>query len=177
MLNLALVQTRLGQFWVLWLGTLALTLLLVGGGSLLPGVRLAQVADLVLPPMFTVLVAAAVAFVVMTLLSPQTGLTKAVLVVSGLLLALPLLWAPVLGAGIAAAVAGVSIEYSAAYAQFRIVTSRLIYPLVELASPGSPLSPVWAVFQAFSTVVGFVAALAQVWSMLRRLSRPMEPAD
>ncbi len=168
MLNGALVYKRFGQYGALWLGALMLALGLIGGGRLLTHAPLAQVADAVLPVLFLLLTAALAAFAILTLAARETAATKAVLIVGGALLALPLLWAPVLGAVAAAAIAGAAIEYSRAYAQFRIAVSHLIFPLVQAATGGAALRTAWAVFQGLATVVGFVSALTNVWGVLRR---------
>lgn len=71
-----------------------------------------------------------------------------------LLLILPLLWAPVLAVAVSAAMAGASVDYSTAYAEFRIVVSRLIYPLAAMPGEDPLIGLIWQGFQVIASVVG-----------------------
>jgi hypothetical protein len=83
------------------------------------------------------------------------------------LLILPLLWAPVLAVVVTAAIAGVSVEYSRAYAEFRIAVSNLIYPLVAMLGEDPLISFVWQAFQVVASIVGAVASVLQVWRVVK----------
>ena len=93
---------------------------------------LAETADLVLPIAFALLGLTMIAGVVLTVIKDVGLTTKSLVTALALLLVLPLLWAPVLAVVVTAAIAGASVEYSSAYADFRIAVSHLIYPLVAL---------------------------------------------
>ena len=90
-------------------------------------------------------------------------------------LALPLFWAPTSAAVIVAVVADRSIEYSTAYAAFRIGISRLLYPASDAIFGPGLIQTMWQAFQIAARVVGFLSALANLWPRLRRLLGP-EPA-
>lgn len=78
-------------------------------------------------------------------------------------LLLPLLWAPVLGAIVAAWLTGAAIEYSQVYAQFRIHVGQLLFPLVSVLTRSDLVDLGWNAFQAVATIIGFVAAVIQLW--------------
>jgi hypothetical protein len=164
MLNVGLLKDRLGQYGAAWLtsfllvmfGDLALTLVRV------PVVRAADIFLLI------ALVALAVGFAVfvaVTALSRQNAVTKIALIGLGLVLLLPLLWAPMLGAVASAFIGQVSIEYSSVYAGFRIIVGRLIWFVMRLFTDNPYVEAGLAVLQALATVVGFLASLAQLWRM------------
>jgi hypothetical protein len=54
-----------------------------------------------------------------------------------------------------------------AYAQFRIIVSQLIYPVVSLLVEGPLVAAVWNAFQIVASIVGFVASALQVWRVLK----------
>ena len=176
MLNLELIARRLEQYGAAWV--LSFLLVFLGGLllSLLFHLDLIMVADRLLAAAFVGLIAAIGAFVVVTLFSPEAWPTKAVLILLGVMLLLPLLWAPVLALVGCAWVAHVPIEYSGVYAGFRILVGRLLYGVTELIF-GNPLVELaWNFFQGLATVVGFFSALVQIWSFLQKMTARSRPA-
>ena len=170
MLNLELIARRLGHYGAAW--ELSFLVVFLGGIglSLLLHLDLIMVADRLLAAAFVGLIAAMGAFLVMTLFAPETWLTKAVLILLGVVLLLPLLWAPVLALISCAWIAHVPIEYSNVYAGFRVVVGRLLYDITTLVF-GSPLVELaWRFFQGLATVVGFVSGLFQIWGFLQKMS-------
>lgn len=163
----AVVRRRLSQYSALWLGGFLVVLVAAAGASLVAGFDLIAVADLVLPAAF-VLLGAALAFGVGATAVSRAGLaTKSLVTALGLLLLLPLLWAPVLAVLVAAAIGGTAIEYSTAYAEFRIVVSHLVYPLLSLFTESPLAAAAWTVFQVAASVIGFLASAVQVWKAVR----------
>ncbi|MBC7669921.1 MAG: hypothetical protein H7236_16060 [Gemmatimonadaceae bacterium] len=165
----AIIRHRLSQYSALWLGAFLLVLIIAAATSLVAGLNLVDVADLVLPVGFLLLGGAMLYGVGATAVSRAALPTKTLVVALGLLLVLPLLWAPVLAVLVVAAIGGVVIEYSMAYAQFRIVVSQIIYPLIALFTDSPLAGAVWAMFQVAASVVGFLASAAQVIKTLRGL--------
>lgn len=176
MLNLELIARRLGHYGAAWVLSFLLVFLGGLGLSLLLHLDLIVVADRLLAAAFVGLVTAVAVFLIMTLFAPETWQTKAVLILLGLLLLLPLLWAPVLALISCAWIAHVPIEYSGVYAGFRIVVGRLLFDITELLF-GNPLVELaWSFFQGLATVVGFFSALFQIWGFLQKLSVKRSPA-
>ena len=129
MFNLGYLKRRLGQYAALWVGGF-----LVGGAAILVGLGFADLmtaVDLVLPVMLGALGLALGAGVVLGLLSGETVGTKLVLLALAVLLALPLLWAPVSAAVAIAFFVDRSIEYSETYAAFQIGVSRVLFPISQ----------------------------------------------
>ena len=116
------------------------------------------------------------AFLVITVFARESVTTKLVLIVLGLILALPLLWAPVLAVVLDAGLTKTSIEYSNAYAGFRIIIGRLLFPATQAVFGGDLVSVAWVWFQGVATVIGFIAAVSQVWPMMLRMmgAQPQE---
>jgi hypothetical protein len=163
----AVIRHRLSQYSALWLGGFLVVLAIAAGGSLVAGLDLVDVADWVLPAAF-VLLGAAMAFGVGATAFSRAGLaTKSLVTALALLLVLPLLWAPVLAVLVTATIGGVAIEYSTAYAGFRIAVSQLIYPLIALFTDSPLATAVWAIFQVAASVIGFAASMVQVWKAVR----------
>lgn len=163
----AVIRHRLSQYSALWLGGFLLVLIIAAGASLVAGLDLIDVADLVLPAAF-VLLGGAMAYGVGATAVSRAGLaTKSLVTALGLVLLLPLLWAPVLAVLVVAAIGGAVIEYSTAYAGFRIVVSQIIYPLVSLFTESPLATAVWAIFQVVASVIGFLASMVQVWKAVR----------
>lgn len=176
MLNLELIGHRLSQYGAAWL--LSFLLVFVGGlaGGLLFKLDLIMVADKLLAAAFVGLIVTVAVFMVVTIMAAETWVTKLALVVLGVLLLLPLLWAPVLALIGCAWIAHVPLEYSGVYAGFRIIVGRLLYTLTETIF-GNPLVELaWAFFQGFAAVVGFLSSLAQVWKFLQAMSARSSPA-
>lgn len=170
MVNSALIRTRLGQYGAAWLTSFVLALIAILAGAGLAHMRLVEVADLVLPAAFAGLTLAVLAVLVLTLTAGrETVATRLIVVVLALLLFLPLLWGPVLGAIAAAWIGQVSIEYSEVYAQFRIQISQALFSLAGLMFANPLIDTVWMAFQAVATVVGFLSSFFQVWPRILRL--------
>ncbi|MDP1631786.1 MAG: hypothetical protein Q8L66_10250 [Caulobacter sp.] len=177
MFNFALIRTRLGQYGAAWLTSCVLVLLACLGGTWLTPTPLVEVVDLILPLGLAALTLAWAAVVVVTLLSGrETVATRLVIILLAVLMFLPLLWGPVLGAIGAAWVGGVSIEYSTAYAQFRILVSRALFDLAGLVFANPVLDTIWMLFQGLATIVGFLSAFFQVWPRILRLLGAREAA-
>jgi len=163
----AIIGERLGQYGALWLSAFLLVLAIAAGSSLVANLDLVDVADAVLPVAFVLLGAVLVLGVGATAVSRASLGGKSMVAALALLLVLPLLWAPVLAVLIVAAIGGVVMEYSTAYAHFRIVVSQLIYPLMSLFTDSPLATAAWAMFQVAASVVGFLASALQVWRTIR----------
>lgn len=162
MLNLGLVQARFGQYGAAWLGSF-LVVLLGALGAMLLHVPVVSAANVLLLVCLIALAMAFALFVARTLVSAESGATKTVLLVLGVALLLPLLWAPVLG-GVAAAFFGkASIEYSGVYAGFRIIVGNVIFAVMSLFTHNPIVDAGIAVFQNIAVVVGFLASMVQLW--------------
>lgn len=168
MLNSELLKTRLGHYGALWLAAFGISAVVLVMGPMLAGADPIGLTDAVLPLLFAVLAVLLLLFTSLALISRETLGTKLVFVLLAGMLALPLFWAPVLGAILAAWVAERSIEYSDVYARFRIVVSDLIYPLVETVFSGAVFESVWRAMQVFSGIVGFISAVATAWPWIKR---------
>ena len=163
----AVIRHRLSQYSALWLGAFLVVLVIAAGASLVARLDLIDVADLVLPAAFALLGGVMAYGIGVTLVSRAGLATKSLVTALALLLVLPLLWAPVLAVLVTAAIGGVAIEYSTAYAGFRITVSHLIYPLIALFTESPLATAVWAIFQVVASVIGFVASMVQVWKAVR----------
>jgi hypothetical protein len=175
MFNLGYLKRRLGQYAALWVGGF-----LVGGAAILIGLMFADLmtaVDWVLPVMLGALTLALGAGTVMTLMSGETLGTKLAVLLMAVVLALPLLWAPVSAAVAIAFFADRSIEYSETYAAFQIGVSRVLFPISQALGQGDLFGWVWTAFQWVSTVVGFFSALAKIWPAIRRLLGPEPPVE
>lgn len=173
MIRLGHLKRRLGQYAALWVGAF-----LLAGAAILIGLvftDLMTAADTVLPVMLGAVALGLGGGVMASLLSGETLGTRLVVALLALLLALPLLWAPVSAAAAIAFLAARSIEYSQAYAVFQIGVSRVLFPVSQAIGDGDLFGWMWTAFQWVSSLVGFVSALANVWPLLRRLLGP-EPA-
>ncbi|MDO9474560.1 MAG: hypothetical protein Q7J28_16040 [Caulobacter sp.] len=169
MFNLELLKTRLSQYGAAWLIAFALSAVALVGGPWLLDLDVIDLADRVLPAAFTLIGLGLIVFLAMALISGETLGTKLALLLLTVLLALPLLWSPVLAAVGAAWLFDRSIEYSAAYARFRIVVGDLVYPLVQSVFSGALFETVWQLMQLFAGLVGFVSAFARAWPWIKRL--------
>ena len=173
MLNLGLLRTRFGQYGAAWLGSFLLVLL----GDLAAGllrIPLVVAADALLLVSLIALTVAFATFAARTLVSDESGTTKAVLLVLGLVLLLPLLWAPVLGAVASAYIAHVSIEYSGVYAGFRIIVGNVIFAVMSLFTHNPYVDAGIAVFQNVAITLGFLASLVQLWQTFMGRRRAAE---
>ena len=167
------IKRRLGQYAALWVGAF-----LLAGTGILTGLfftDLMGATDAVLPVMLGAVALGLGAGVIASLLSGETPGTKLVVLLLAVLLALPLLWAPVSAAVAIAFFADRSIEYSGAYAGFQIGVSRVLFPIGQAIGDGDLFGWMWTAFQWISSLVGFVSALVNIRPLLRRLLGP-EPA-
>lgn len=163
------LRRRLSEYGALWLGGFVVTLLVMSIMVFAVGMPVAETADLALPSAFALLGLAVAAGVGITVVKDVGLATKSLITALALLLILPLLWAPVLAVAVTAAIAGASVEYSTAYAQFRIIVSHLIYPLVAMLGEDPLVSFAWQAFQVVASVVGAVASALQVWRVVKPL--------
>lgn len=172
-----ILKTRLSEYGALWLACFVLVLAGAGFVTFALGRDLITVADMVLPISFMILGLAVVVGVGVTVVSPASLIAKCLVTLLALLLILPLLWSPVVAVLIIAAISQVPIEYSEAYAQFRISVSHLIYPVVAMLVEGPLVAAVWNAFQIVASIVGFVASALQVWRVVKPwLARSAEAA-
>jgi hypothetical protein len=167
MRNGRLLKARLSEYGALWLGAFLLVLAGTGIASLGLGLDLVDLADLVLPISFLALGGAVVVGLTLTIIANASLAAKVLVAALAVLLILPLLWSPVLAVLIVAAIGGVTIEYSNAYAHFRIIVSQLIYPVVSMLVEGPLVAAVWNAFQIVASIVGFVASALQVWRVVK----------
>lgn len=169
MLNLELIKTRLSHYGAAWLLAFMVCAMALVGGPWLLGLDVIDMSDQVLPVAFTVIALGLILFLIMSLVSRETPGTKLVLLALTLFLTLPLLWSPVLAAVAGAWVAERSIEYSTAYARFRIVVGNLIYPLAQMVFSRALFETVWWWMEFLSAFIGFLAALERGWSSIKSL--------
>ena len=174
MIDLDLIKTRLGQYGSAWIAAFFLVFLGALGSALIFRMDMIKAANVLLGVALIGLAILLAVFVAYTLLSRMAGLTKSLLLLAGLMLLIPLLWAPVLGAIAAAYLGHVSIEYSGVYAGFRIVLGRLLYSATNLIFGNPYVEAAMAFFQGLATFVGFIASLAQIWKLLGRPGAPAE---
>ncbi|WGM38204.1 hypothetical protein [Caulobacter sp. NIBR1757] len=168
-MNTVLIKRRLGWYGLAWLGAFMLALLVALAGVFLFGADVIDMADMLIPVGLGILSLALVGVVGRDLFLGETIGTKVAVVLLAVLLFLPLLWSPVSAMVAAAWIADRSIEYSAAYAQFRITISQLLYPMIEAVSSGAAFELAWQAFQFVASAVGFLSSLFQVIAFLRRL--------
>jgi hypothetical protein len=175
MINLGHLKRRLGQYGALWVGGFAGAIAIIVVAMIF-GMDLMAAADLALPAVW---VGQGIVFALGLALTwargPSLGTSLAVTLLA-LVLILPLLWAPTSAAVVVAFFADRSIEYSTAYAGFRIGVSRILYPLSEAVFGPGLIQTIWQAFQIAASVVGFLSALANLWPRVRRLLGP-EPVE
>lgn len=176
MLNSELLKTRLSQYGAAWLASFGLCAVVFLLGPWLMGWDVVELADVVLPAAFTVIGLGLILFLSMALISRETLGTKLVILLLTLVLVLPLLWAPVLAAVLGAWVFDGLIEYSTAYARFRITVSQLVYPLVSSVFSGALYETVWFWMQWFAGFVGFLSAVGKAWPWIKRFLGREEPS-
>ncbi len=170
--NLGLIKTRLSQYGVAWVLSFVLVLLGAAVATLLVRARLAIAADILLATALVALGALMAAFFVLTVIAKETPVTKTVLIALGLILLLPLLWAPILAMLAFARILNAPLEYSSVYAGFRVVVGQFLYGATRLLFGNPYVDAAWSFFQGAATVVGFLASLAQLWKAFR----PRRPA-
>ena len=170
MFNPGYLKRRMGQYAALWVGGF-----LLSGAAILMGLLAADLMvaiDWVLPVLLGATALALGVGLVLSLLSGETPGTKLAVLLLAILLALPLLWAPVSAAVAIAFFADRSIEYSETYAAFQIGISRVLFPLSQALGQADLFGWVWTAFQWVSTVVGFFSAVAKIWPAIRRMLGP-----
>ncbi len=175
MFNLAYLKRRMGQYAALWVGGF-----LLSGAAILMGLLAADLMvaiDWVLPVLLGATALALGVGLVLSLLSGETLGTKLAVLLLAVLLALPLLWAPVSAAVAIAFFADRSIEYSETYAAFQIGVSRVLFPISQALGQADLFGWVWTAFQWVSSVVGFFSALANIWPAIRRILGPEPVAE
>lgn len=176
MVGIGHLKRRFGQYAGVWVGAF----LLAGAamlGLMALGTDLMDAADLALPVVLALTGLTLGAGVVISFFSGETPMTKILVLVLALLLAMPLLWAPVAAAVAIAFFADRSIEYSQTYAAFQIGVSRVLFPVSVWLGDGDLFGWVWTAFQWVSTVVGFLSAMAKIWPAIRRLLGPEPPVE
>ena len=171
-MNTSLLKTRLSQYGLVWAGTFLIVLLLACAATLLLKQDFVGIADLLLTIGLGAIGVLVVAFIVATVLAAERMATKAVLLILGVLLILPLLWSPVLAVVITAHFTGAAVEYSGVYAGFRALVSRIVFPLVQAIFGGSLIETVWSAFQAVATIIGFIVSVLTLWPYVRRAIAP-----
>ena len=169
MFNIGYLKTRLGQYGALWVAAFVLSGAAIGVGVFFDDLMV--IIDRVLPVGLGLAALGLGVGVLVSLLSKETLGTKLLIVLLAVVLAMPLLWAPVSAAVVAAFLADRSIEYSQVYAAFQIRISEILYPVTQ-AVFGTTFQTVWTLFQGAATVVGFFSALATLWPRIRRLLGP-----
>jgi len=174
MVGIGHLKRRFGQYAGIWVSAF----LLSGAAILLLMTRmdLMEAADLVLPIMLALTGLALGVGVVMSFFSDETPLTKIIVLVLALLLLLPLLWAPVSAAVAIAYFTDRSIEYSRAYAAFRIAVSNVLWPISQGFGLGAVFDGLWTAFQWAASIVGFISAWVNAWPAIRRLLGQEEPS-
>lgn len=173
MISLAHLKRRLGQYAALWVGAFIASGVGIWLGAVF--IDLMSATDMVLPALMLGVVLGLGWGVMASLLSRETLGTKLAVLVLAVLLALPLLWAPVSAAVAVAFFAARAIEYSQAYAGFQIGVARVLYPLSQILFGADMFGRMWALFQWAASIVGFISALSNIWPLLRRVLGP-EPA-
>ena len=166
MINFDLLAQRLRQYAAAWMAGF----LVVLAGCLIAGgvfhAHLTGVIDVLLLIAFG-LIAVGVAVVFgLCLASAESGATKTAVIAVGLFLLIPLFWAPVLGAIVAAGLGHVSIEYSTVYAAFRILLGRGVWGVMRVFTENPVIELGMKLMEIFAAVVGFLAAITQLWEVL-----------
>ena len=172
MLDFRLLGKRLSQYGAAWLATFLLVFVGATAAHFLLRMDMIVAANALLALALTAVVILVAVFVSHTALARMKGFTKPVMLLAGLLLLLPLLWAPVLGAIAAAWIGHASVEYSSVYAGFRIVLGRLLYGVTQMLFGNPYVEAAMTFFQGLATFVGFIASAAQIWNMLGRPGAP-----
>lgn len=168
--NRSLLMIRLSQFGLTWIATFMLVLLAVLAARFGLNQNLITTADVLLRLALIGLGVALAAALVGTVLARESLVTKVAGIALVLVLALPLLWSPVLAVVFAAQVAHVPIEYSTVYAGFRITVGKLLYPIVQSVVSGQAIDAVWSAFETVATIVGFIASSLEILRLFRRRS-------
>ena len=171
MLNFDLMALRLRQYATVWVASFLLVLIAGATARFLLHMDLVSVINVLLLVAFAVIAVLIAAFLARTFTCDETGATKGALLATALVLAAPLLWAPVLGAVAAAFFGHVSIEYSTVYAAFRILLGKAVWAVLRLFSENPVIEAGMKLMEIFAAVVGFIASVSQLWEVLGKRRR------
>jgi hypothetical protein len=171
MLNFDLMALRLRQYAAAWVASFLVVLIATAVARFLLHMDLISAINVLLLVAFAVIAVLAALFLGLTFTSGETGATKGALFGTALVLALPLLWAPALGAVASAFFGQVSIEYSSVYAAFRVLLGNALFLVLRLFSENPVIEVGMKLMEAFATVVGFIASVSQLWEVLGRRRR------
>ena len=171
MLNFDLMALRLRQYGAAWVLSFLLVLIAGAIAQFLLHMDLISVINVLLLVAFAVIAVLIAVFLALTFTCNETGATKGALLGTALVLAAPLLWAPVLGAVSAAFFGHISIEYSSVYAAFRIMLGKAVWGVLRLFSHNPVIEAGMKLMEIFAAVVGFIASISQLWEVLGRRGR------
>jgi hypothetical protein len=162
-----LVSRGFSQFAVAWFASFGITLVVVLTVAMRARVSLYDITDRVLMIGLISLALGWFVSVGWALVSRRAGtVAKLSYGVLAAVMLLPLLWAPVLAAVVAAWLSGASIEYSVVYAQFRIHVAQILFPLSTGLLHTDFVDALWNGFQVVATVIGFVASVISIWPLI-----------
>ncbi len=172
MLKLDVVKERLEVFGTTWLVTFLLVLIGTIAANLIFRVGLLKVADVLLAISFFSLILLVAGFALAAFFGDEPIVTKMVLVALTALLFLPLLYAPVLALSGYAYFDRVDLAGSEILVGFRDVVNRTLSSVTSrLFSPAFAHSAV-TLLQRFAAVVGAIAAVSEVWRLVRNRQAP-----
>ena len=174
MLNFDLMALRLRQYGAAWVLSFLAVLIAGATAQFLLHMDLVSVINVLLLIAFAVIAVLIAAFLALTFTANETGATKGALLGTAIVLAAPLLWAPVLGAVTAAFFGHVSIEYSTVYAAFRILIGKAVWAVLRMFSENPVLDAGMKLMEIFAAVVGFIASVSQLWEVLGKRRRPAD---
>lgn len=161
------------QFSVAWLSSFGLTLILFLVGATQSRPEIYDLADRVLVIMLAGLGLGWFLSVIHAVAVARLTVSGRVMYfVLALLMLLPLLWAPVLGAVVGAWLTGAAIEYSTVYAQFRIHVAQILFPATSGLMQADLLEAAWSAFEVVATIVGFMASVVSLWPLVARQLSP-----
>jgi hypothetical protein len=171
MLNFDLMALRLRQYGAAWVLSFVLVAIAAAIAHFLLHMDLVSVINVLLLAAFAVIAVLVAVFLALTFTAGETGATKGALLGTAVVLAVPLLWAPVLGAVTSAFFAHVSIEYSSVYAAFRILIGKAVWAVLRLFSENPVIEAGMKLMEIFAAVVGFIASVSQLWEVLGKRRR------
>jgi hypothetical protein len=164
------LRLHLSAYGTVWL----LAFLLVTAGALIANlifrVPFSSVADVLLAIAFFVLIVIAAGYLLGMIFGEEPMANKIVLCLGAALLFLPLVYAPVLAMKIYAFFGNLDLTASFIHEGFERVVKQTTTELVERAFGGRYLAPILKALQIGATVVGGIAAAAQLNQILRNRS-------
>ena len=171
------LDQALSRFGAVWLSAFGITLILTLAAAFVARASLYELMDRVLT---LVLGGLGLAWMVSLVIAFGSNaarlLDKLIYLLVALGLLLPLLWGPILGVVVTAWLTGAAVEYSQVYAWFRIHVAELLSPVAARLFNVNLIDVIWNGFQVVATVVGFVAAVVQLWPLVvERLSGTVRP--